>query len=143
MLTSMLKAQLNAHATRFLVDTGLGDHADRHASRGEIRNGRDRAAWLRRRRRRHLVEVVNPAGVKELAIGIFKLANAKWSWHTYQPTFSLEIGGESNAGVLGEDYCRPISRSSTWRQSALLRRPIPASPIARARPISEQSLLRD
>ena len=53
----------------------------------------------------NIVEGVNRAGVKELAIGNFKLANAEVVVaHVSSDILLSKSAAESNAGVLGEDY---------------------------------------
>jgi hypothetical protein len=53
----------------------------------------------------NFVEGVNRAGVKELAIGNFKLANAEVVVaHISGDILLSKSAAESNAGVLGEDY---------------------------------------
>jgi hypothetical protein len=52
-----------------------------------------------------LVEGVNRAGVKEMAIGNFKLANAEVVVaHVSGDILLSKSTAESNAGVLGQDY---------------------------------------
>jgi Aspartyl protease len=53
----------------------------------------------------NLVEGVNRTGVKELAIGNFKLANAEVVVaHVSSDILLSNSAAESNAGVLGQDY---------------------------------------
>jgi predicted aspartyl protease len=101
----VVEGALNGHSTRFIVDTGSGttlidtqvavkSGTGVTALRGY---GADGAGGL--------VEGVNRTGVKELAIGNFKLANAEVVVaHVSKDILLSNSAAESNAGVLGQEY---------------------------------------
>jgi predicted aspartyl protease len=100
-----VEGALNGHSTRFLVDTGSANTLiDTQVAvksgtgvTGLAGYGADGAGGL--------VEGINRTGVKELAIGNFKLANAEVVVaHVSKDILLSNSAAESNAGVLGEEY---------------------------------------
>jgi predicted aspartyl protease len=100
-----VEGALNGHATRFLVDTGSSTTLiDKQVA---VKSGTDVTALVGYGAggAGNLVEGVNRAGVKELAIGNFKLANAEVVVaHVSGDILLSKSAAESNAGVLGQDY---------------------------------------
>jgi predicted aspartyl protease len=96
---------LNGHATRFLVDTGSANTlVDTQVA---VKSGTSvtALAGYGAGGAGGLVEGVNRTGVKELAIGNFKLANAEVVVaHVSSDILLSKSTAESNAGVLGQDY---------------------------------------
>jgi len=96
---------LNGHSTRFIMDTGSANTLiDKQAAvrsgtgiTGLVGIGAGGAGGL--------VEGIDRAGVKELAIGNFKVANAEVVVaHVSGDILLSKSTTESNAGVLGEEY---------------------------------------
>src|SRR5215471_582809 len=100
-----VEAALNGHATRFIIDTGSANTlidtqvAVKSGTGVTALNGYGAGGAG------NLVEGVNRTGVKELAIGNFKLANAEVVVaHVSGDILLSKSAAESNAGVLGQDY---------------------------------------
>jgi len=100
-----VEAALNGHATRFIIDTGSANTlidtqvAVKSGTGVTALNGYGAGGAG------NLVEGVNRTGVKELAIGNFKLANAEVVVaHVSGDILLSKSAPESNAGVLGQDY---------------------------------------
>ena len=95
-----VEGALNGHATRFLLDTGSSiTLIDKQVA---VKSGTGVTALAGAG---NLVQGVNRASVKELAIGNFKLANAEVVVaHVSGDILLSKSAAESNAGVLGEDY---------------------------------------
>jgi predicted aspartyl protease len=100
-----VEGALNGHATRFLVDTGSANTMiDTQVA---VKSGTSvtALAGYGAGGAGNLVEGVNRTGVKELAIGNFKLANAEVVVaHVSGDILLSKSTAESNAGVLGQDY---------------------------------------
>jgi predicted aspartyl protease len=100
-----VEGALNGHATRFLVDTGSANTMiDTQVA---VKSGTSvtALAGYGAGGAGNLVEGVNRTGVKELAIGNFKLANAEVTVaHVSRDILLSKSTAESNAGVLGQDY---------------------------------------
>jgi predicted aspartyl protease len=96
---------LNGHATRFIVDTGSANTLiDTQVA---VKSGTGVTALLGYGAggAGGLVEGVNRATVKELALGDFKLENAEVVVaHVSGDVLLSKSTAESNAGVLGQDY---------------------------------------
>jgi predicted aspartyl protease len=100
-----VQGALNGQATRFIVDTGSSTTLidTQVAVRSGI--GVTALAGYGAGGAGGLVEGVNRTGVKELAIGNFKLANAEVVVaHVSKDILLSKSAAESNAGVLGQDY---------------------------------------
>jgi predicted aspartyl protease len=96
---------LNGHATRFLVDTGSSTTVIDTQVAVKSGTGVTALAGYGAGGAGNLVQGVNRTGVKELAIGNFKLANAEVVLaHVSGDVLLSKSSGESNAGVLGQDY---------------------------------------
>jgi predicted aspartyl protease len=96
---------LNGHATRFLVDTGSANTLIDTQVAVKSGTGVTGLAGYGAGGAGNLVEGVNRTGVKELAIGNFKLANAEVVVaHVSGDILLSKSTAESNAGVLGQDY---------------------------------------
>ena len=100
-----VEGALNGHATRFLVDTGSTTTLiDKQVA---VKSGTGVTALVGYGvgGAGGLVEGVNRAAVKEMAIGNFKLANAEVVVaHVSGDILLSKTTAESNAGVLGQDY---------------------------------------
>jgi hypothetical protein len=100
-----VEGALNGHASRFLVDTGSANTMiDTQVA---VKSGTSVTALsgYGAGGAGNLVEGVNRASVKELAIGNFKLANAEVvAAHVSRDILLSKSAAESNAGVLGQDY---------------------------------------
>src|SRR5262245_9865549 len=100
-----VEGALNGHATRFLLDTGSANTMiDTQVA---VKSGPSvtALAGYGAGGAGNLVEGVNRTGVKELAIGNFKLANAEVVVaHVSGDILLSKSAAESNAGVLGQDY---------------------------------------
>src|SRR5512133_1634048 len=95
----------NGHATRFLVDTGSATTLIDTQVAVKSGTGVTALAGYGAGGAGGLVEGVNRASVKELAIGNFKLANAEVVVaHISGDILLSKSAAESNAGVLGQDY---------------------------------------
>ena len=100
-----VEGALNGHATRFLVDTGSTTTLIDKQVAVKSGTGLTALAGYGVGGAGGLVEGVNRAAVKELAIGNFKLANAEVVVaHVSGDILLSKSSGESNAGVLGQDY---------------------------------------
>src|SRR6516225_5454087 len=100
-----VEGALNGHATRFLVDTGSANTLIDTQVAVKSGAGVTALSGYGAGGAGNLVEGVNRAGVKELAIGNFKLANADVVVaHVSGDVLLSKSGAESNAGVLGQDY---------------------------------------
>jgi len=100
-----VEGALNGHSTRFIVDTGSANTLiDKQAAvrsgtgiTGLVGVGAGGAGGL--------VEGIDRAGVKELAIGNFKVANAEVVVaHVSGDILLSKSAAESNAGILGQEY---------------------------------------
>jgi predicted aspartyl protease len=100
-----VEGALNGHATRFIVDTGSANTLiDTQVA---VKSGTSvtALAGYGAGGAGNMVEGVNRTGVKELAIGNFKLANAEvMVAHVSGDVLLSKSAAESNAGVLGQDY---------------------------------------
>ena len=81
-----VEGALNGHATRFLVDTGSSTTLIDTQVALKSGTGVTALAGYGVGGAGNMVEGVNRTGVKELAIGNFKLANAEVAWRTFQAT---------------------------------------------------------
>jgi len=100
-----VEGTLNGHATRFLVDTGSANTLIDTQVAVKSGTGVTALAGYGAGGAGNLVEGVNRTGVKELAIGNFKLANAEVVVaHVSGDILLSKSTAESNAGVLGQDY---------------------------------------
>jgi len=100
-----VEGSLNGHTTRFLVDTGSTTTLIDKQVAVKSGTGLTALAGYGVGGAGGLVEGVNRAAVKELAIGNFKLANAEVVVaHVSGDILLSKSSGESNAGVLGQDY---------------------------------------
>jgi hypothetical protein len=100
-----VEGALNEHATRFLVDTGSSTTVIDTQVAVKSGTGVTALAGYGAGGAGNLVSEVNRTGVKELAIGNFKLANAEVVLaHVSGDILLSKSAGESNAGVLGQDY---------------------------------------
>ena len=100
-----VEGALNGHATRFLVDTGSANTLIDTQVAVKSGTGVTGLAGYGAGGAGNLVEGVNRTGVKELAIGNFKLANAEVVVaHVSSDVLLSNSSAESNAGVLGQDY---------------------------------------
>lgn len=100
-----VQGALNGHATRFLVDTGSANTLIDTQIAVRSGTGVTAMAGVGAGGAGGLVEGVNRTGVKELAIGNFKLANAEVVVaHLSGAILLSKSAAESNAGVLGQEY---------------------------------------
>ena len=100
-----VEGALNGHATRFLVDTGSANTLIDTQVAVKSGTGVTALAGYGAGGAGNMVEGVNRTGVKELAIGNFKLANAEVVVaHVAGDILLSKSAAESNAGVLGQDY---------------------------------------
>jgi predicted aspartyl protease len=100
-----VEGALNGHATRFLMDTGSANTLIDTQVAVKSGTGVTALAGYGAGGAGNLVEGVNRTGVKELAIGNFKLANAEVVVaHVSGDILLSKSAAESNAGVLGQDY---------------------------------------
>jgi predicted aspartyl protease len=100
-----VEGALNGHATRFLVDTGSANTLIDTQAAVKSGTGVTALTGYGAGGAGNLVEGVNRTGVKELALGNFKLANAEVVVaHVSADILLSKSAGESNAGVLGQDY---------------------------------------
>ncbi len=96
---------LNSHATKFIVDTGSANTLIDTQLAVKSGTGVTALGGYGAGGAGNLVEGVNRAGVKELAIGNFKLVNAEVVVaHVSGEILLSKSAAESNAGVLGQDY---------------------------------------
>ena len=95
---------LNGHTTRFLVDTGSANTLIDTQVAVKAGTGVTALAGYGAGGAGNLVEGVNRTGVKELAIGNFKLTNTEVVVaHVSGDVLLSKSAAESNAGVLGQD----------------------------------------
>ena len=100
-----VEGALNGHATRFLVDTGSANTLIDTQVAVKSGTGVTALEGYGAGGAGGLVEGVNRTGVKELAIGNFKLTNAEVAVaHVSGDILLSKSAAESNAGVLGQDY---------------------------------------
>src|SRR4030095_2972986 len=100
-----VEGALNGHATRLLVDTGSANTLIDTQVAVKSGTGVTALASYGAGGAGNLVEGVNRTGVKELAIGNFKLVNAEVVVaHVSGDILLSKSAAESNAGVLGRDY---------------------------------------
>jgi predicted aspartyl protease len=100
-----VEGALNGHATRFIVDTGSTNTLIDTQVAVKSGTGVTALAGYGAGGAGNLVQGVNRTGVKELAIGNFKLANAEVVVaHVSGDILLSKSAAESNAGVLGQDY---------------------------------------
>ena len=100
-----VEGALNGHATRFLVDTGSANTLIDTQVAVKSGTGVTALTGYGAGGAGNLMEGVNRTGVKELAIGNFKLANAEVVVaHVSGDILLSKSTAESNAGVLGQDY---------------------------------------
>src|SRR5881398_2624493 len=100
-----VEGALNGHATRFLVDTGSANTLIDTQVAVKSGTGVTALAGYGAGGAGGLSEGINRAGVKELAIGNFKLANAEVVVaHVSKDILLSNSAAESNAGVLGQEY---------------------------------------
>jgi predicted aspartyl protease len=99
-----VEGALNGHATRFIVDTGSTNTLVDTQVAVKSGTGVIALAGYGAGGAGGLVEGVNRTGVKEMAIGNFKLANAEVVVaHVSSDVLLSKSATESNAGVLGQD----------------------------------------
>ena len=100
-----VEGALNGHSTRFIVDTGSANTLiDKQAA---VRSGTSVTALVGAGAggAGGLAERVDRTGVRELAIGNFKIANAEVVVaHVSGDILLSQSASESNAGVLGQEY---------------------------------------
>ena len=100
-----VEGALNEHPTRFLVDTGSTTTLIDKEVAVKSGTGVTALAGYGAGGAGNLVRGVNRTGVKELAIGNFKLADAEVVvTHVSRDILLSKSAAESNAGVLGQDY---------------------------------------
>ena len=100
-----VEGALNGHGTRFIVDTGSANTLIDTQVAVKSGTGVTALSGYGAGGAGGLVEGVNRTGVKELAIGNFKLANAEVVVaHVSSDILLSKSAAESNAGVLGQDY---------------------------------------
>jgi predicted aspartyl protease len=100
-----VQGALNGHATRFIVDTGSANTLIDTQIAVRSGTGVTAMAGVGAGGAGGLLEGVNRTGVKELAIGNFKLANAEVVVaHVSNDILLSKSATESNAGVLGQEY---------------------------------------
>ena len=100
-----VEGALNGHATKFIVDTGSANTLIDTRVAVKSGTGVTALAGYGAEGAGNLVEGVNRTGVKELALGNFKLVNAEVVVaHVSGDVLLSKSAAESNAGVLGQDY---------------------------------------
>jgi predicted aspartyl protease len=100
-----VEGALNGHSTRFIVDTGSANTLIDTQVAVESGTGVTALAGYGANGAGGVIEGVNRTGIKELAIGNFKLANAEVVVaHVSKDILLSNSPVESNAGVLGEEY---------------------------------------
>ena len=100
-----VEGALNSHATRFIVDTGSANTLIDTQVAVKSGTGVTALTGYGAGAAGNLAEGVNRTGVKELAVGNFKLANAEVVVaHVSGEILLSKSATESNAGVLGQDY---------------------------------------
>jgi len=100
-----VEGALNGHATRFIVDTGSANTLIDTQVAVRSGTGVTALAGVGAGGAGGLVEGVNRTGVKDLAIGTFKITNAEVVVaHLSGDILLSKSAAESNAGVLGQEY---------------------------------------
>jgi predicted aspartyl protease len=100
-----VEGALNGHSTRFIVDTGSANTLLDTQIAVKSGTGVTALAGYGADGAGGLVQGVNRTGVKDLAIGNFKLANAEVVVaHVSKDILLSNSAAESNAGVLGQEY---------------------------------------
>jgi predicted aspartyl protease len=100
-----VEGALNGHQTRLIIDTGSANTLIDTQVAVKSGTGVTALAGYGAGGAGNLVEGVNRTGVKELAIGNFKLANAEVVVaHVSGDILLSKSTAETNAGVLGQDY---------------------------------------
>ena len=100
-----VEGALNGHQSRLIIDTGSANTLIDTQVAVKSGTGVTALAGYGAGGAGNLVEGVNRTGVKELAIGNFKLANAEVVVaHVSGDILLSKSTAESNAGVLGQDY---------------------------------------
>ena len=100
-----VEGALNGHATRFIVDTGSATTLIDTQVAVKSGTGVTPLAGYGAGGAGGLVEGVNRTGVKELAVGNFKLSNTEVIVaHVSKDILLSNSAAESNAGVLGQEY---------------------------------------
>src|SRR5215216_4866556 len=100
-----VEGELNGNPTRFIVDTGSATTLIDTQVAVKSGTGVTALAGYGAGGAGGLVEGVNRASVKELAIGNYKLANAEVVVaHVSRDILLSKSAAEANAGVLGQDY---------------------------------------
>jgi predicted aspartyl protease len=100
-----VEGALNGYSTRFILDTGSANTLIDTQVAVKSGAGVTPLAGYSAGGAGGLVEGVNRTGVKELAIGDFKLANAEVVVaHVSKDILLSNSAAESNAGVLGQEY---------------------------------------
>jgi predicted aspartyl protease len=100
-----VEGALNGHSTRFIVDTGSANTLIDTQVAVKSGTSMTALAGYGAGGAGNMVEGVNRSGVKEMAIGNFKLANAEVVVaHVSGDVLLSKSSAESNAGVLGQDY---------------------------------------
>ncbi len=100
-----VEGALNGHSTRFIVDTGSATTLIDTQVAVKSGTGVTALASYGADGAGGLVEGVNRTGLKDLAIGNFKLANAEVVVaHVSKDILLSNSSAESNAGVLGQEY---------------------------------------
>jgi predicted aspartyl protease len=100
-----VEGTLNGHSTRFIVDSGSATTLIDTQVAVKSGTGVTALAGYGAGGAGGLVEGINRTGVKELAIGNFKLANAEVVVaHVSKDILLSNSAAESNAGVLGQEY---------------------------------------
>lgn len=100
-----VEGALNGHATRFIIDTGSANTLIDTQVAVKSGTGVTALSGYGAGGAGNMFEGVNRTGVKELAIGDFKLQNAEVVVaHVSSDILLSKSATESNAGVLGQDY---------------------------------------
>jgi predicted aspartyl protease len=100
-----VEGALNGHSTRFIVDTGSANTLIDTQVAVKSGTGMTALKGYGADGAGGLIEGVNRTGVKELAIGKFKLTNVEVVVaHVSKDILLSNSAAESNAGVVGEEY---------------------------------------
>ena len=100
-----VEGALNGHSTRFIVDTGSANTLIDKQAAVRSRTSVTALAGVGAGGAGGLAEGVDRTGVKELAIGNFKIANAEVVVaHVSGDILLSQSASESNAGVLGQEF---------------------------------------
>ena len=100
-----VEGALNGHPTRFILDTGSANTLIDTQVAVKSGTGVTALAGYGAGGAGGMTEGINRTGVKELAIGNFKLANAEVVVaHVSKDVLLSNSAAESNAGVLGQEY---------------------------------------